>query len=142
VKRRSTPQFELGFSNEPFALVASTAQDGARIAREEEKRTQDRAEASARQLEIAPKHSTQDRPPLVLTGLHPFRLHEGDLVQYEGKACHVVRVSESAAVLAMTKPAVQRETRFGKTFTIQPPPVLVRISPNSEVPILSRGGAI
>ncbi len=67
-----------------------------------------------------------------------FRLRAGDLIRYEGKPCHVLRVTDSSAVVAITKPARAFTTRFGVTVHLQPRPALVRISSNSEVPILNR----
>ena len=67
-----------------------------------------------------------------------FRLRAGDVVCYEGKPCHIVRVSDCAAVVAVTKPAREFTTLFGKRVRIQPKPGLVRISPQSEIPILNR----
>jgi len=67
-----------------------------------------------------------------------FRLRAGDLIRYEGKPCRVLRVSESSAVVAVTKPAREFTTLFGVRVRIQPKPAIVRISPDSEVPILNR----
>jgi len=67
-----------------------------------------------------------------------FRLRAGDLIRYEGKPCRVLRVTESSAVVAVTKPAREFTTLFGVRVRIQPKPALVRISPESEVPILNR----
>ena len=67
-----------------------------------------------------------------------FRLRAGDLIAYAGQSCRVVRVSESSAVVAITKPAREFVTRFDVRVRIQPKPALVRISPNSEIPILNR----
>ena len=70
---------------------------------------------------------------------HPFRLRAGDTVRYDGKPCPIVRVTECAAVLAIARPPRESVTVFGKTVRIQPKPALVRISANSEIPILNRG---
>jgi len=67
-----------------------------------------------------------------------FRLRAGDLITYDGQACRVVRVTDSSAVVAVTRPARSFTTLFGVAVHIQPKPALVRISPNSEVPILNR----
>ena len=67
-----------------------------------------------------------------------FRLRAGDLIRYAGQSCRVLRVSESSAVIAITKPPREFTTRFDVRVRIQPKPALVRISPNSEIPILSR----
>ena len=67
-----------------------------------------------------------------------FRLRAGDLIRYEGKPCRVLRVSDCAAVVAVTKAAREFTTLFGVRVRIQPKPGLVRISPNSETEILNR----
>ena len=67
-----------------------------------------------------------------------FRLRAGDLITYEGQTCRVVSVSDSSAVVAVTRPPRTFTTLFGVAVHIQPKPALVRISPNSEVPILNR----
>ena len=69
---------------------------------------------------------------------HLFRLRAGDIVRYEGQSCPVIRVSDCAAVIAITKPAREFTTLFGVRVTIQPKPALVRISPQSEIPIIKR----
>ena len=70
--------------------------------------------------------------------LTPYRLRAGDVVRVDGKPCRVVRVNDCAAVVAVTKPAREFTTIFGKTVRIQPKPALVRISANSETEILNR----
>ncbi len=67
-----------------------------------------------------------------------FTLRAGDLVEYAGQPCRVVRVSESAAVVEVIQPKRTITPRFGKPVTIQPAPKRDRISPNSEIPILNR----
>jgi len=67
-----------------------------------------------------------------------YTLRAGDLVEYAGQPCRVVRVTESAAVVAVTQKARIITPRFGKPVTIQPSPKLERISPQSEIPILNR----
>ena len=67
-----------------------------------------------------------------------FRLRAGDLIQYEGQPCRVLRVSDSSAVVALTRPAREFQTVFGVRVRIQPKPAVVYISPNSEIPILNR----
>jgi hypothetical protein len=69
---------------------------------------------------------------------HIFRLQPGDIIKFDGEPCRVVRVSESAAIIAVRTPARTITPRFGPPVTIQPSPKLVRISPNSEIPILNR----
>jgi hypothetical protein len=65
-------------------------------------------------------------------------LRPGDLVAYDRQQCRVLRVSDCAAVIAVTRPPRTITPLVGKPVTIQPGPVLVRISPNSEIPILNR----
>ena len=67
-----------------------------------------------------------------------FRLRAGDLIDYAGQSCRVVRVTDSSAVVALTRPPRDFTTLFGVAVHIQPKPALVRISANSEVPILNR----
>lgn len=67
-----------------------------------------------------------------------FTLRTGDLVQYAGQPCRVIRVTESAAVVAVIQKPRTITPRFGQPVTIQPSPKLDRISPQSEIPILSR----
>ena len=67
-----------------------------------------------------------------------YTLRAGDIVQYAGKPCRVIRVSESAAVVAVVQKPRTITPRFGKPVTIQPGPKLERISPNSEIEILNR----
>ena len=67
-----------------------------------------------------------------------FRLRAGDLIAYAGQSCRVLRVTDSSAVVAITKPPREFVTLFGVRVRIQPKPALVRISPNSEIPILNR----
>jgi hypothetical protein len=65
-------------------------------------------------------------------------LRSGDIIRFEGKACRVLRVSDCAAVIAVARPARDFTTLFGVRVRIQPKPALVRISPQSEVPVLNR----
>ena len=69
---------------------------------------------------------------------YPCRIRAGDTVQLDGQPCAVVRVSDCAAVVAVTRPAREFTTLLGKRVRFQPKPALVRISPNSEIPILNR----
>jgi hypothetical protein len=70
--------------------------------------------------------------------VNAFRLRAGDLIAYAGQSCRVVRVTDSSAVVAITRPPREFTTLFGKRVRIQLKPALVRISPQSEVPILNR----
>ena len=67
-----------------------------------------------------------------------YTLRAGDVVRYAGQDCRVVRVTESAAVVAVVQKPRTITPRFGAPVTIQPSPKLERISPNSEIPILNR----
>ena len=67
-----------------------------------------------------------------------FTLRAGDVVRYAGQNCQVIRVSESAAVIAVVQKPRTISPRFGKPVTIQPAPKHAWISPNSEIPILNR----
>jgi hypothetical protein len=67
-----------------------------------------------------------------------YTLRAGDLVQYAGQPCRVIRVSESAALIEVIQKPRTITPRFGQPVTIQPRPKLERISPNSEIPILNR----
>jgi hypothetical protein len=67
-----------------------------------------------------------------------YTLRAGDVVRYAGQNCRVVRVTESAAVVAVVQKPRTIVPRFGKPVTIQPSPKLERISPNAEIPILNR----
>ena len=65
-----------------------------------------------------------------------YTLRAGDLVGYAGQPCRVIRVNESAAVVAVIQKPRTITPRFGKPVTIQPSPKLERISPHSEIHIL------
>ena len=67
-----------------------------------------------------------------------YTLRAGDLVEYAGQPCRVIRVNESAAVVAVIQKPRTITPRFGKPVTIQPSPKLEHISPNACVPILNR----
>ena len=70
--------------------------------------------------------------------MNAYRLRAGDVVAYAGQQCAVVRVTDSSAVVAVTRPPRNFTTLFGVVVHIKPKPALVRISPNSEIPILNR----
>jgi len=69
---------------------------------------------------------------------HPFRLRANDVIRIDGRLGLVIRVTECAAVVLVNRPMRQFSTRFNKPVCFQPPPVLVRISANSEIEILNR----
>lgn len=125
------PQHEFGFSPDTFNLFVETTLDGERIAREcaEAERVRELAESAQAAL-------FQPRKPAV--NHHPFRLRAGDVIRYSGQSCRVLRVTDSSAVVAITRPPRDFTTLFGVRVHIQPKPALVRISPNSEIPILNR----
>ena len=74
--------------------------------------------------------------PKIMT--NSYTLRAGDVVEYAGQPCRVIRVSESAALVAVIQKPRTITPRFGKPVTIQPAPKLERISPQSEIPILNR----
>ena len=49
-----------------------------------------------------------------------YTLRVGDVVEYAGQPCRVLRVSESAAVVAVIQKPRTITPRFGKPVTIQP----------------------
>jgi hypothetical protein len=69
---------------------------------------------------------------------YPFRLHAGDVIRFKDRLCRVLRVNDCSAVVIMNRPVRYFKTRFDKPVRFQPPPVLFRISPHSEVPVLNR----
>ena len=66
------------------------------------------------------------------------RLREGDIVDYYGVRARVVRVSDCSADLEMPRQPREITTRDGDTRTVMGGARIERISPNSEIPILSR----
>lgn len=75
---------------------------------------------------------------LPLMNASRFYLRPGDVVAYQGHACRVLRVTDCAAVVAIPRPPREFTTAFGHHVRLQPGPALVRISPNSDLPILNR----
>jgi hypothetical protein len=67
-----------------------------------------------------------------------YTLRAGDVVEYAGQPCRVIRVTDSAAVVAVVQKPRTITPRFGKPVTIQPAPKLERISATSALPILNR----
>jgi len=67
-----------------------------------------------------------------------FRLRAGDIVRLDGQPCQVVRVTDCSAVVAVIKPPREFTTLLGARVRIQPKPAFVRISPQSDIPILNR----
>jgi hypothetical protein len=70
--------------------------------------------------------------------INHYTLRAGDVVRYAGQNCRVIRVTESAAVVAVVQKPRTITPRFGKPVTIQPAPKLERISPQSEIEIINR----
>jgi len=67
-----------------------------------------------------------------------YTLRAGDVVEYAGQPCRVLRVNDCAAVVAVIQKPRTITPRFSKPVTIQPAPKHAWISPNSEIPILNR----
>ena len=67
-----------------------------------------------------------------------YTLRAGDVVEYAGQPCQVIRVTESAAVVAVVQKPRTITPRFGKPVTFTPAPKLERISTESQLPILNR----
>ena len=66
----------------------------------------------------------------------PFRLRVNDVIRIDGKIGRIIRVNECSAVVLLNQPKREFKTRFDKEVRFQPPPITVRISPNSEVEVL------
>jgi hypothetical protein len=66
------------------------------------------------------------------------RLREGDLVEYYGVQARVVRVSDCSADIELPRSPREITTRDGETRTVLGGARVVRISPNSELPIVTR----
>ena len=67
-----------------------------------------------------------------------YTLRAGDVVEYAGQPCRVIRVNDCAAVVAVVQKPRTITPRFGKPVTIQPAPKHAWISAQSEIPILNR----
>jgi hypothetical protein len=130
------PQYEFGFISETFNLFSETTADGERVARERAELEQARREADAAQASLL----TAREPSPKLAS--PYRLRAGDVIRFENQPCTVLRVTDCAAVIAVTRPPREFTTLFGKRVRIQPKPALVRIASNSECSILKREGEI
>ena len=66
------------------------------------------------------------------------RLRAGYTIEYQGQPCRILRVNDCSAVVEVRREARAFTTRFGVQVRLQPKPALVRISPQSEIPILNR----
>lgn len=69
---------------------------------------------------------------------HPFRLRVNDVIRLDGRLGLVIRVCESSAVVLLNRPARNFITRFDKQVRLQPSPITVHISANSEIEIVNR----
>ena len=130
------PQYEFAFAAVAFNLFSEVTLDGERIAREQVEAEHACCQAEAAQGSLL----SARRAPLKLAS--PYRLRAGDVIRFENQPCQVLRVGDCAAVIMVAKPPREFITLFGKCVRIQPKPALVRISSNSECPILTRGGAM
>jgi hypothetical protein len=74
----------------------------------------------------------------VLRTAGQFRLRTGDFVLFNGRICPVLHVNDCAAVISVSRHRREFTTLFGKSVSLRPKPRLIRISPNSEIPILNR----
>lgn len=131
-RRLPVPQHEFCFVPDTFNLIQDTALDGDRISRERAEADRARHAAASRQARLFAS------PKLPMKTLLSFRLRVGDVIRLAGKPCHVLRVTDCSAVVAVPKQPREFTTLFGVHVRIQPKPGLVRISPQSEVPILNR----
>jgi hypothetical protein len=77
-------------------------------------------------------------PVWALPVRHPFRLRVNDYVLVDGRIGRVIRVTESAAVVLVSRPPRQFTTRFDRPVWFRQPPVIVRIAANAEIDILNR----
>ena len=134
--RLPIPQHEFGFTPDAFNLIQDTALDGDRLSRELVEAQHRRQLADSAQARLFAQPSTLN--PQLSTRMNSVRLRPGDIIRHDGQPCPVLRVNDCAAVIAVTKPPREFTTLFGVRVRIQPKPVLVRISPPSEVPILNR----
>jgi hypothetical protein len=66
------------------------------------------------------------------------RLRAGYTIEYQGQPCRILRVNDCSALVEVRREARAFTTRFGVQVRLQPKPALVRISPQSEIPILNR----
>jgi hypothetical protein len=66
-----------------------------------------------------------------------FRLRVNDIIRIGDKLGRVVRVNECAAVVLMNRSVREFKTRFDKHVRFQPPPMMIRISVNSETEIIN-----
>ena len=74
-------------------------------------------------------------------GGEPTRLREGDLVRYDNQTVRVVRVTPTAAYVALPRAERTFTTLLGQTVKLTPSAKPIAISANSEIPILNRRAA-
>jgi hypothetical protein len=65
-------------------------------------------------------------------------LRAGDRVSYEGKPCLVLRVTECSAVLALPGELRTIRPRFAPPVQFMSAPRIVRISAQSDLPLINR----
>jgi hypothetical protein len=90
-----------------------------------------------------PEPSESDRPSLLAMNrvrVVPLntRLREGDIIDHYGVRATVVRVSDCSADVELPRQSREITTRDGDSRTVLGSPRVIRISPNSELPILGR----
>lgn len=78
------------------------------------------------------------KPTAFATEQTPTRLRAGDVIEYHGQPCKVLRVSPCCAVVEVKQAPRTFTTRTGRTVKLKPRRVLDRISANAEFPILRR----
>ena len=76
----------------------------------------------------------------IMTNTYISDSSAGDIIKYEGQPCRVIRVNESAAVVAVSRTRPPFTTAFSARPSRIPaqPHAGHRISPNSEIAILNR----
>jgi hypothetical protein len=106
-------------------------------------RPADRSVPLIDRLPPPPAPSESDRPSLLAMNrvrVVPLntRLREGDIIDHYGARATVVRVSDCSADVELPRQAREITTRDGDSRTVIGSPRVIRISPNSELPILGR----
>lgn len=105
------------------------------------------AEKKVKTLSLAerlpqPEEIPSSRPSLLSANcvkLRPMtRLRVGDKVDYYGAVGTIVRVSDCSADVSLPRQPREITTRDGETRTVLGAAQVIRISPNSELPILNR----
>jgi hypothetical protein len=106
-------------------------------------RPADRSVPLIDRLPPPPEPSESDRPSLLAMNrvrVVPLntRLREGDIIDHYGARATVVRVSDCSADIELPRSPRDITTRDGDTRTVLGGARVVRISPNSELPIVTR----